>query len=161
MVSKSQQVMGISRTPVDSTPYLLPGRVWVKTEAWRDEVCRRNIAVEIPGTKLLVQKRTSSLEWKFYCEASQVHSLESHFSHSPPHWTMGSPPCLLGKQEGTWKIQGNWFFFLQPPQAGSYLLFTKWDGIFMSPSYKAHALELHSASCTTGKEDLVQLCSCT
>ena len=71
MVNKSQQVADISRTPVGSTPYLPPGRVQVRTETWRDEVCRRDIAVEIPGTKLLAEKRTSSLEWKSNCQASQ------------------------------------------------------------------------------------------
>lgn len=71
MVSKSQQVTDISRTPVGSTPYLPPGRVRVKTEAWRDEACGRDIAVEIPGAKLLVKKRTSSLEWKSHFQASQ------------------------------------------------------------------------------------------
>ena len=71
MVSKSQQVTDMSRTPAGSAPYLLPGRVRVRTEAWRDEACRRDITVEIPGTKLSAEKRTSSSEWKSQCQASQ------------------------------------------------------------------------------------------
>lgn len=69
MVSRSQQIMDISRTPVGSTPSLPPGRV--RTEAWKDEACTSDIMVEIPGTKLLAKKRTSSLEWKSYCQESQ------------------------------------------------------------------------------------------
>lgn len=110
MVSRSQQIMDISRTPVGSTLSLPPGRV--TTEAWRDEA-RRNC---------------------------HLVSLENKKGHE--------------------KYRANWFLFLPPPQAASYLLFIKWDEVYFPSSYQAQALGYHSVS-WGGSGPALQLCITT
>lgn len=104
MVGKSQQATDISRTPVGSTPHLLPSRARVRTEARRVEAWGRD-TVETPGT-CQPRKGTHLLTGNpTVRKARDKHSRQSHLSHNPPYWTMRFPSHLLGKQEGRWKMQ--------------------------------------------------------
>lgn len=118
--------------------------------------------VEIPGTKLLSQendfifrveillpgKPGTNVHQKVICLT--VHLTEPRNCH----------PVSLENKKAREKYRANWFLFLPPPQAASYLLFIKGDEVEEGEDvFPLPTRHRHLGITQPHEEDLVQLCS--